>query len=219
MDSLRRDHRQALDQAEISKSAALQEIQSKHEAEMDRLQQEAIDDVRRALIDKNATSDELRTKIASLEAQLEEYKGRPTKDDFERLQGENCRLSHNISSLQDQMSSSVREEELSEQVQNLSEELEVVAEDRRRLIELSNRLKAQADQQRSQSAERSPRETTANDEVLTTQPLSLAPSNNSKMVAQGGTDSQRQFLDRLRKKKELQQQQGRTRVRNWNARD
>ncbi len=222
VDSLRQDHRQDLDQAERSKSAALQEIQSKHEAEMDRLQQEAIDDVRRALIDKNATSDELRAKIASLEARLEEYKGRPTKDDVERLEGENSRLGKTISSLQAQISkhspSSVREEELSQQVQDLSEELEVVAEDRRRLIELSNRLKAQADQQRSQSAERSPRETTANDEVLSTQPLSLVPSNNSKMAAQGGTDSQRQVLDRLRKKKELQQQQGRTRVRNWNNR-
>ena len=221
LDSLRQDHRQALDQAERSKSVALQEIQSKHEAEMDRSQQEAIDDVRRALIDKNATSDELRAKIASLETQLAECKGRPTKDDVERLEGDNSRLSDAISSLQAQISkhssSSVREEELSQQVQDLSEELEVVTDDRRRLIELSNRLKAQADQQRSQSAER-PRETTANEEVLSTQPLSLAPSHNSKMAAQGGTDSQRQVLDRLRKKKELQQQQGRTRVRNWNNR-
>ena len=221
LDSLRRDHRQALDQAERSKSVALQEIQSKHEAEMDRSQQEAIDDVRRALIDKNATSDELRAKIASLETQLAECKGRPTKDDVERLEGDNSRLSDAISSLQAQISkhssSSVREEELSQQVQDLSEELEVVTDDRRRLIELSNRLKAQADQQRSQSAER-PRESTANEEVLSTQPLSLAPSHNSKMAAQGGTDSQRQVLDRLRKKKELQQQQGRTRVRNWNNR-
>ena len=221
LDSLRQDHRQALDQAERSKSVALQEIQSKHEAEMDRSQQEAIDDVRRALIDKNATSDELRAKVASLETQLAECKGRPTKDDVERLEGDNSRLSDAISSLQAQISkhssSSVREEELSQQVQDLSEELEVVTDDRRRLIELSNRLKAQADQQRSQSAER-PRETTANEEVLSTQPLSLAPSHNSKMAAQGGTDSQRQVLDRLRKKKELQQQQGRTRVRNWNNR-
>ena len=221
LDSLRQDHRQALDQAERSKSVALQEIQSKHEAEMDRSQQEAIDDVRRALIDKNATSDELRAKIASLETQLAECKGRPTKDDVERLEGDNSRLSDAISSLQAQISkhssSSVREEELSQQVQDLSEELEVVTDDRRRLIELSNRLKAQADQQRSQSAER-PRESTANEEVLSTQPLSLAPSQNSKMAAQGGTDSQRQVLDRLRKKKELQQQQGRTRVRNWNNR-
>lgn len=221
LDSLRRDHRQALDQAERSKSVALQEIQSKHEAEMDRSQQEAIDDVRRALIDKNATSDELRAKIASLETQLAECKGRPTKDDVERLEGDNSRLSDAISSLQAQISkhssSSVREEELSQQVQDLSEELEVVTDDRRRLIELSNRLKAQADQQRSQSAER-PRESTANEEVLSTQPLSLAPSHNSKMAAQGGTDSQRQVLDRLRKKKELQQQQRRTRVRNWNNR-
>ena len=221
LDSLRQDHRQALDQAERSKSVALQEIQSKHEAEMDRSQQEAIDDVRRALIDKNATSDELRAKIASLETQLAECKGRPTKDDVERLEGDNSRLSDAISSLQAQISkhssSSVREEELSQQVQDLSEELEVVTDDRRRLIELSNRLKAQADQQRSQSAER-PRESTANEEVLSTQPLSLAPSHNSKMAAQGGTDSQRQVLDRLRKKKELQQQQGRTRVRNWNNR-
>ena len=221
LDSLRQDHRQALDQAERSKSVALQEIQSKHEAEMDRSQQEAIDDVRRALIDKNATSDELRAKIASLETQLAECKGRPTKDDVERLEGDNSRLSDAISSLQAQISkhssSSVREEELSQQVQDLSKELEVVTDDRRRLIELSNRLKAQADQQRSQSAER-PRETTANEEVLSTQPLSLAPSHNSKMAAQGGTDSQRQVLDRLRKKKELQQQQGRTRVRNWNNR-
>lgn len=221
LDSLRRDHRQALDQAERSKSVALQEIQSKHEAEMDRSQQEAIDDVRRALIDKNATSDELRAKIASLETQLAECKGRPTKDDVERLEGDNSRLSDAISSLQAQISkhssSSVREEELSQQVQDLSEELKVVTDDRRRLIELSNRLKAQADQQRSQSAER-PRESTANEEVLSTQPLSLAPSHNSKMAAQGGTDSQRQVLDRLRKKKELQQQQGRTRVRNWNNR-
>ena len=221
LDSLRRDHRQALDQAERSKSVALQEIQSKHEAEMDRSQQEAIDDVRRALIDKNATSDELRAKIASLETQLAECKGRPTKDDVERLEGDNSRLSDAISSLQAQISkhssSSVREEELSQQVQDLSEELKVVTDDRRRLIELSNRLKAQADQQRSQSAER-PRETTPNEEVLSTQPLSLAPSHNSKMAAQGGTDSQRQVLDRLRKKKELQQQQGRTRVRNWNNR-
>lgn len=221
LDSLRQDHRQALDQAERSKSVALQEIQSKHEAEMDRSQQEAIDDVRRALIDKNATSDELRAKIASLETQLAECKGRPTKDDVERLEGDNSRLSDAISSLQAQISkhssSSVREEELSQQVQDLSEELEVVTDDRRRLIELSNRLKAQADQQRSQSAER-PRETTPNEEVLSTQPLSLAPSHNSKMAAQGGTDSQRQVLDRLRKKKELQQQQGRTRVRNWNNR-
>ena len=219
--SLRQDHRQALDQAERSKSVALQEIQSKHEAEMDRSQQEAIDDVRRALIDKNATSDELRAKIASLETQLAECKGRPTKDDVERLEGDNSRLSDAISSLQAQISkhssSSVREEELSQQVQDLSRELEVVTDDRRRLIELSNRLKAQADQQRSQSAER-PRETTANEDVLSTQPLSLAPSHNSKMAAQGGTDSQRQVLDRLRKKKELQQQQGRTRVRNWNNR-
>lgn len=221
LDSLRQDHRQALDQAERSKSVALQEIQSKHEAEMDRSQQEAIDDVRRALIDKNATSDELRAKIASLETQLAECKGRPTKDDVERLEGDNSRLSDAISSLQAQISkhssSSVREEELSQQVQDLSEELKVVTDDRRRLIELSNRLKAQADQQRSQSAER-PRETTPNEEVLSTQPLSLAPSHNSKMAAQGGTDSQRQVLDRLRKKKELQQQQGRTRVRNWNNR-
>ena len=221
LDSLRQDHRQALDQAERSKSVALQEIQSKHEAEMDRSQQEAIDDVRRALIDKNATSDELRAKIASLETQLAECKGRPTKDDVERLEGDNSRLSDAISSLQAQISkhssSSVREEELSQQVQDLSEELEVVTDDRRRLIELSNRLKAQADQQRSQSAER-PRESTANEEVLSTQPLSLAPSHNSKMAAQGGTDSQRQVLDRLRKKKELQQQQRRTRVRNWNNR-
>ena len=221
LDSLRRDHRQALDQAERSKSVALQEIQSKHEAEMDRSQQEAIDDVRRALIDKNATSDELRAKIASLETQLAECKGRPTKDDVERLEGDNSRLSDAISSLQAQISkhssSSVREEELSQQVQDLSEELKVVTDDRRRLIELSNRLKAQADQQRSQSAER-PRETTPNEEVLSTQPLSLAPSHNSKMAAQGGTDSQRQVLDRLRKKKELQQQQRRTRVRNWNNR-
>lgn len=221
LDSLRQDHRQALDQAERSKSVALQEIQSKHEAEMDRSQQEAIDDVRRALIDKNATSDELRAKIASLETQLAECKGRPTKDDVERLEGDNSRLSDAISSLQAQISkhssSSVREEELSQQVKDLSEELEVVTDDRRRLIELSNRLKAQADQQRSQSAER-PRESTANEEVLSTQPLSLAPSQNSKMAAQGGTDSQRQVLDRLRKKKELQQQQGRTRVRNWNNR-
>ena len=219
--SLRQDHRQALDQAERSKSVALQEIQSKHEAEMDRSQQEAIDDVRRALIDKNATSDELRAKVASSETQLAECKGRPTKDDVERLEGDNSRLSDAISSLQAQISkhssSSVREEELSQQIQDLSEELEVVTDDRRRLIELSNRLKAQADQQRSQSAER-PRETTANEEVLSTQPLSLAPSHNSKMAAQGGTDSQRQVLDRLRKKKELQQQQGRTRVRNWNNR-
>ena len=221
LDSLRQDHRQALDQAERSKSVALQEIQSKHEAEMDRSQQVAIDDVRRAIIDKNATSDELRAKIASLETQLAECKGRPTKDDVERLEGDNSRLSDAISSLQAQISkhssSSVREEELSQQVQDLSEELEVVTDDRRRLIELSNRLKAQADQQRSQSAER-PRESTANEEVLSTQPLSLAPSHNSKMAAQGGTDSQRQVLDRLRKKKELQQQQGRTRVRNWNNR-
>lgn len=221
LDSLRQDHRQALDQAERSKSVALQEIQSKHEAEMDRSQQEAIDDVRRALIDKNATSDELRAKIASLETQLAECKGRPTKDDVERLEGDNSRLSDAISSLQAQISkhssSSVREEELSQQVKDLSEELEVVTDDRRRLIELSNRLKAQADQQRSQSAER-PRESTANEEALSTQPLSLAPSQNSKMAAQGGTDSQRQVLDRLRKKKELQQQQGRTRVRNWNNR-
>ena len=221
LDSLRQDHRQALDQAERSKSVALQEIQSKHEAEMDRSQQEAIDDVRRALIDKNATSDELRAKVASLETQLAECKGRPTKDDVERLEGDNSRLSDAISSLQAQISkhssSSVREEELSQQIQDLSEELEVVTDDRRRLIELSNRLKAQADQQRSQSAER-PRETTANEEVLSTQPLSLAPIHNSKMAAQGGTDSQRQVLDRLRKKKELQQQQGRTRVRNWNNR-
>ena len=221
LDSLRQDHRQALDQAERSKSVALQEIQSKHEAEMDRSQQEAIDDVRRALIDKNATSDELRAKVASLETQLAECKGRPTKDDVERLEGDNSRLSDAISSLQAQISkhssSSVREEELSQQVQDLSEELKVVTDDRRRLIELSNRLKAQADQQRSQSAER-PRETTPNEEVLSTQPLSLAPSHNSKMAAQGGTDSQRQVLDRLRKKKELQQQQGRTRVRNWNNR-
>ena len=219
--SLRRDHRQALDQAERSKSVALQEIKSKHEAEMDKSQQEAIDDVRRALIDKNATSDELRAKIASLETQLAECKGRPTKDDVERLEGDNSRLSDAISSLQAQISkhssSSVREEELSQQVQDLSEELKVVTDDRRRLIELSNRLKAQADQQRSQSAER-PRETTPNEEVLSTQPLSLAPSHNSKMAAQGGTESQRQVLDRLRKKKELQQQQGRTRVRNWNNR-
>jgi len=221
LDSLRQDHRQALDQAERSKSVALQKIQSKHEAEMDRSQQEAIDDVRRALIDKNATSDELRAKIASLETQLAECKGRPTKDDVERLEGDNSRLSDAISSLQAQISkhssSSVREEELSQQVQDLSKELEVVTDDRRRLIELSNRLKAQADQQRSQSAER-PRETTANEEVLSTQPLSLAPSHNSKMAAQGGTDSQRQVLDRLRKKKEVQQHQGRTRVRNWNNR-
>lgn len=221
LDSLRQDHRQALDQAERSKSVALQEIQSKHEAEMDRSQQEAIDDVRRALIDKNATSDELRAKIASLETQLAECKGRPTKDDVERLEGDNSRLSDAISSLQAQISkhssSSVREEELSQQVKDLSEELEVVTDDRRRLIELSNRLKAQADQQRSQSAER-PRESTANEEALSTQPLSLAPSHNSKIAAQGGTDSQRQVLDRLRKKKELQQQHGRTRVRNWNNR-
>ena len=193
LDSLRQDHRQALDQAERSKSVALQEIQSKHEAEMDRSQQEAIDDVRRALIDKNATSDELRAKVASLETQLAECKGRPTKDDVERLEGDNSRLSDAISSLQAQISkhssSSVREEELSQQVQDLSEELEVVTDDRRRLIELSNRLKAQADQQRSQSAER-PRESTANEEVLSTQPLSLAPSHNSKMAAQGGTVSQ-----------------------------
>lgn len=221
LDSLRQDHRQALDQAERSKSVALQEIKSKHEAEMDKSQQEAIDDVRRALIDKNATSDELRAKIASLETQLAECKGRPTKDDVERLEGDNSRLSDAISSLQAQISkhssSSVREEELSQQVQDISEELKVVTDDRRRLIELSNRLKAQADQQRSQSAER-PRETTPNEEVLSTQPLSLAPSHNSKMAAQGGTESQRQVLDRLRKKKELQQQQGRTRVRNWNNR-
>ena len=226
IESLRQDHRQALDQAESSKSSALQEMQSKHEVEIHRLQQEAIDDVRRALIDKNTTSDELRTKIASLEAQLEDCKGRPTKEEMERLEIENSRLGDAVSSLQAQISRqtspSAREEELSRQVQNLSEELEVLGEDRRRLIELSNRLKGQVDHQyqRSKSTDR-PRASTAaddDDDVLTTQPLPLVPSHSSKLAARG-TESQRQVLDRLRKKKEQQQQQGRIRVRNWNNRD
>jgi len=224
MKSLRQDHRLTLDQAERSKSAALQEMQSKYEAEMDRLQQEAIDDVRRALVEKNTTSDELQAKITVLEAQLEECKGRPTKDDIVRLEGENTRLSDAVSSLQAQISSqsspSTREEELSQQVQALTEELEVVGEDRRRLIELSNRLKDQVDQQRSRSTGR-PRASSIDDDApLSAQPLSLASSqNNIKPMTQGGTESQRQVLDRLRKKKEQQQQQGRTRVRNWNNRD
>ena len=227
IESLRQDHRKAMDQAESSKSAALQEMQSKHEVEIDRLQQEAIDDVRRALIDKNATSDELQTKIASLEAQVEDCKGRPTKEEIERLEGENVRLGCTISSLQAQISSqtspSAREEELSRQVQNLSEELEVLGEDRRRLIELSNRLKAQVDQQhqRSKSTDK-PRASAANDDgdddILSTQPLPLAPPHINSKAARG-TESQRQVLDRLRKKKEQQQQQGRIRVRNWNNRD
>ena len=227
IESLRQDHRQALDQAESSKSSALQEMQSKHEVEMDRLQHEAIDDVRRALIDKNTTSDELRTKIASLEAQLEDCKGRPTKKEMERLESENSRLGDAVSSLQAQISRqsspSAREEELSLQVQNLSEELEVMGEDRRRLIELSNRLKAQTDQQhqRSKSTDRSRVSTAADndDDILSTQPLPLVPSHNSSKLAGRGTESQRQVLDRLRKKKEQQQQQGRIRVRNWNNRD
>lgn len=222
IESLRQDHRKAMDQAESSKSAALQEMQSKHEVEIDRLQQEAIDDVRRALIDKNATSDELQTKIASLEAQVEDCKGRPTKEEIERLEGENVRLGGTISSLQAQISSqtspSAREEELSRQVQNLSEELEVLGEDRRRLIELSNRLKAQVDQQHQDKPRASAANDDDDDDILSTQPLPLAlPHNNSK--AARGTESQRQVLDRLRKKKEQQQQQGRIRVRNWNNRD
>mmetsp|Transcript_33788 Transcript_33788/g.68150 ORF Transcript_33788/g.68150 Transcript_33788/m.68150 type:complete len:670 (+) Transcript_33788:206-2215(+) len=245
--SIHQEHKEILVRFEESKQAALQEMQSKHRIEFEKVQQEAIDDVRRALIDKNALSEEkkslekdvatLRSKVSSVKDKLEECRNRTSTndEDVERLKNENARLQDALAILRSERETRngvSREDELSQRVEELSDELEVVLEDRRRLIDLSNKLRV--DLQRLQSSSRQSSSVDGNarrqdesvhDGVLSTQPLSLyniidaEAASASSTAKRQGTDSQRQAFARLRKKKDQQQQQERIKVRNWNERD
>jgi FtsZ-binding cell division protein ZapB len=245
--SIHQEHKEVLDRFEESKQATLQEMQTKHQIELEKVQQEAIDDVRRALIDKNAVSEEkeglekdvatLRSKVSSVKDELEECRNRTsTNDDIvERLKSENTSLQDTVTILRSEMETRngvSREDELSQRVEELSDELDVVLEDRRRLIDLSNKLRV--DLQRLQSSSRqssssvdgnAQRQPESHEGVLSTQPLSLhniidaEAAGASSTAKRQGTVSQRQAFARLRKKKDQQQQQERIKVRNWNERD
>ena len=244
----KRDHKYEREQLKESHSRNLAELKKTHQAKLDGFRQEGIDDVRRALVEKNLAQEEKKDaieKLTYLERQVSRFKlkvtelqndleeSRKRNDEMDRICRENARLKGIVSALRSEISGSAqsqREEELVGKVDDQTSELEVVHKDRRRFTNLSDQL--QRDEQSSQllghnksgrdEGNRSgpkPDQSDCN-EFLSSNSASINKSSrDSRSARRQETQSQRQARERIKKKDDRKECGSRIRVRNWNLRD